>query len=138
MNEAFQALKKIAPKLNQLQEHLDARVSYELMSGGLVWSDELPPWEQLEPGESHCLRAIWRFRSSLILGCPVEKFRPHWEEAQRLFPKWPGFNPVRQDEQWRTYLVEAEEKSLRDWEELDRKYRDQHPVEGKTEKQPVI
>jgi hypothetical protein len=78
MSDIFERLKKLAPKLNLLREDPNARVHYELMSGGLVWSDELPPWDELESGESHCMRAIWRFRSSLIEDKPDERFRIKW------------------------------------------------------------
>jgi hypothetical protein len=137
MSDIFQALKRIAPKLNELPEDPNARVSFEMMSGGLVWSDELPAWDQMEPGESHCLRAIWRFRSSLILGCPAEKYRPYWEEAQQLFPNWPGFHLQRRDSQWRQFLTEASEKSSQEWEEADRKYRESRQPEQEPQRLPA-
>jgi hypothetical protein len=119
MSDRFQALRQIAPKLNRLSEDPSARVGYELMSGGLIWSDELPPFGQVEPGETSCLRPIWRFRSSLIMGAPVEKFRPAWEEAQKLFPLWPGFLPQRQQASWREMFVEQRDKLEADIEALD-------------------
>ncbi len=122
MSDRFQALRQIAPKLNQLQEDGSARVHYELMSHGLVWTDELPPLDQVEPGECTCLRAIWRFRSSLIMGEPEEKFRPAWEEAQKLFPHWPGFLPQRQQMSWQVMFVEQSEKLMADWEALNDRY----------------
>ncbi len=119
---SFEALDKIAPKLNQLREDPNARVHYELMSGGLVWSDELPSWDQLETGESHCLRAVWRFRSSLIMGTPEEKHRASWERAQEVFPDWPGFLPQRRSAIWRETFMEQRTKLLAEWEDLDRRF----------------
>lgn len=127
MNNLFQALHQIAPKLNQLQEDPHARVRHEWMSGGLVWSDELPPWESLEPCECHCLRPIWRYRSSLIMGSPEEQYRPVWEQAQLLFPQWPGFLPHRQQPIWRDFFIEQEAKVCRDWEAIDTKYEGNMP-----------
>src|SRR4051812_37527881 len=75
MSEQSDRLRRIAPKLNALRPDPNARVNYELMSGGLVWSDELPPWEELQDVEPHCLRGIWRYRSTLILGAAEERFR---------------------------------------------------------------
>jgi len=125
MADANEAIERIAPKLNQLQKDPNARVHYELMSGGLVWSDELPPWDELEPGDSNCLRGIWRFRSSLILGIPEEKHRRRWEQGQKLFPNWPGFLPERQSSSWRQQVIEQGAKLLADWEALDERYRRQ-------------
>jgi len=125
MSDEFQELHDIAPKLNQLTADPDARVYFEWMSGGLVWSDELPPIKERVPGESQCLRGIWRYRSSLIMGNPAEKCRPWWEKAQELFPNWPGFLPERRSESWRHVFVEKEAKALADWEALDAKFEQQ-------------
>src|SRR5687767_10836629 len=95
MSDRNERLAKIAPKLGCLKEDPNARVNYELMSDSLVWSDELPPPDQYEAHEVWCLRGVWRFRTTLMLGAPEERFRPSWEEAQRLFPNWPGFLPQR-------------------------------------------
>jgi hypothetical protein len=124
MNDRNQMLDKIAPKLNRLAADPKARVSYELMSGSLVWSDELPPVEGLEPEEVWSLRPVWRYRSSVILGSPEEKHRSQWEQAQQLFPLWPGFRPERQSNQWQEFLRQSAEEAWRDWDELDRRYRE--------------
>ena len=124
MTELFQALAKIAPKLAALREDPDARMHYEWMSGALVWSDELPPVEQLEPRESHCLRGVWRYRTSLILGKPEEKFRAGWEHLRALCPNWPGFADDRQrpDPVRVKCYEERSAKALADWEALDAKF----------------
>jgi hypothetical protein len=125
VSERFQGLMKIAHKLNQLREDANARVHYELMSDGLVWSDELPPWSELETGESHCLRAVWRFRTSLIEEKPDERYRANWEKAQELFPQWPGFLPERHLPKWRELFREQRDKLVTAWEDLDAKFESQ-------------
>jgi hypothetical protein len=124
MSDKFQDLAKIAPKLALLCEDPKARMYFELMSGALVWSDELPPVDQLEPAESHRLRGVWRYRTSLILGQPEEKFRAGWERLLALCPSWPGFladrrkpNPERIK-----YYHERSATSLADWEALDARF----------------
>jgi hypothetical protein len=73
-----------------------AVLSYELLSDSLVWSDEIPDLEDRDARSFGPLRYVLRFRTSLILGEPEERCRGYWEEAQRLFPDWPGFDPRRQ------------------------------------------
>lgn len=125
MNDRFQALRNIAPKLDRLREDPNARVNYELMSDGLVWIDELPPIDELEPTECNCLRGVWRFRASLIMGSPEEKFRPAWEAAQKLFSNWPGFLRQRQLTSWREFFMERSAKLNADWEALDARFEKQ-------------
>jgi hypothetical protein len=122
--EHSQALAKIAPKLNGLQEDPNARMNYELMSDGLVWSDEVPPWDQLELGESHCLRGVWRFRTTLMLGKPDERFRASWEHLHALCPNWPGFLADRRkpDPARIKFFEERRTKLIEEWEALDAKF----------------
>jgi hypothetical protein len=119
MSDALEKLRKIAPKLNRLCEDPSARVSYELMSDGLIWSDELPPWEELDHDESTCLRGIWHYRASLIVGVPVEKYRTFWEEGQKLFPQWPGYLPWRRSNSWCELFLRQQAKLIADMEALD-------------------
>ncbi|GEM_PF-3458491 len=125
MSSRFERLQKIAPQLDRLREDPNARVHYELMSDSLVWSDELPPLDEFQASDSSVLRGVWRYRTSLIMGVPEEKCRPAWEEAQKLFPNWPGFLPQRQLPSWREFFIERQAKLSDHWEELDARYRRQ-------------
>lgn len=74
----------------------DAVISYELMSGALLWSDEIPDLAQRGAAiDVTCLRPLLRYRTTLILGKPEQRHEEFWSEAKRLFPDWPGFDPDR-------------------------------------------
>lgn len=65
---------------------------FELMSGALVWADEVPPGTPVEVVWS--LRYLWHHWTGLIIG----ELHPHagyWEVGRELFPHWGGFQPVR-------------------------------------------
>ena len=81
--------KRIALDLDVLQLDPRARLYYEVMSDSLMWSDELPK-ERL-PRELWCMRAIFRYRTGLILGIEEVELRTSWLTAKSVFPKWIGF-----------------------------------------------
>jgi hypothetical protein len=78
-----------------------ARGRFELMSGGLIWSDEFPP-----PGsaEGELVRAQWVYRyliasrRALTLAEDRVAFLPVWEQVVRGAPNWPGLRPERRGE----------------------------------------
>jgi hypothetical protein len=79
----------------------DARGSFELMSGGLIWPDEFPPpgspeWELVRP--QWVYRYLVAYRRALTLGEDREEFRPVWEQVVRQAPNWPGLRPERRGE----------------------------------------
>src|SRR6266852_1600062 len=85
--------------LTQYAEHLNAintpakspRIFYEIMSGGLVWTDET---DQTTPVEViWTIRFLVAYRTGLILNKPRDEFNPIWEHALSLFPQWVGFRP---------------------------------------------
>jgi hypothetical protein len=118
--ERFQ---KVAPILESLRTDPGARLNYELMSDALVWSDELPVPSEFEKYDVDvaCVRGIFRYRTSLICGNPEERFRSHWEEANRLCPNWPGLLANRRSaEPGRIEFFEKRRKELfEQWEALD-------------------
>jgi hypothetical protein len=71
--------------------------SAELMSGGFMWSDEMPARWYFDPDYGYTFRFLIGFRASLIRGEPMEGLRPIWDEVRRLCPQWPGFRPERSD-----------------------------------------
>lgn len=83
----------LAPLLNKLQADPNARVNYELMSGALIWSDEFPALSEINGLDTNCLRGVFRFRTTLMLGKPEERYRTGWEALQTLCPNWPAFLP---------------------------------------------
>ena len=69
------------------------KVFYEIMSGAVVWSDEMTikiPVELI-----WALRSIVAYRTSLMLNKPREELRSMWELGLSLFPEWVGFRPER-------------------------------------------
>lgn len=66
---------------------------YDLMSGAIVWTDEvvlgLPPDQML------WLRLLFRCRTNLILSEPDEKLAGICEAFQAACPGWIGFSPER-------------------------------------------
>ena len=94
LQELIEELRKHASKLNALSEPLPgATVFYEVMSGGLVWSDEKIEGVPVEV--IWALRPLWAFRSSLIAEAPQEKWRSYWDICRTIFPSWVGFRPER-------------------------------------------
>ena len=83
-------LSDIARHMESLSKIDDARVRYELLSGSLVWSDELP-----RDVDTDCIRFVLRYRTSLILSEPCPEYEALWNEARRQFPQWIGFSPER-------------------------------------------
>ena len=93
--EPLTQLRAIADRMQKLKPAPEATVFYELMSDALVWSDEIPDLETGRISDFHCLRFVFRFRTTLMMGKPDERFQSLWDEANTLFPNWPGFDPHR-------------------------------------------
>ena len=71
---------------------------FELMSGGLIWTDEQPSWwVDMDTDELGALRILWNYRTSLILEVVRTEFAATWSSALNLAPKWPGFLPERRE-----------------------------------------
>jgi hypothetical protein len=88
-------LTEIAGLMRGLARSPEAKMFYELLSDSLVWTDEIPEFNADQVGGLRALRFVFRYRTSLMLGKPEERHRPFWDEAWRLFPDWPGFDPER-------------------------------------------
>jgi hypothetical protein len=87
-------LDSLLPALRSLKFDPSATVFYDLMSGALVWTDE-KLFEGLTPEQMGCLRAIFRYRTSLLEGTPDKRFENLWNLLVAECPEWIGFNPSR-------------------------------------------
>jgi hypothetical protein len=116
--EPLAQLRTIADRMRQLKPIPEATVFYELTSDALVWSDEIPDLETGDVRDFHCLRYIFRFRTTVMMGAPEERFRSLWETAQTLFPGWPGFDLQRQAVEYRPVYERFCEQAKADIREL--------------------
>jgi len=67
--------------------------SYHMLADAIYWPDEIPT--DLDDFSENCLRFILRYRTTLILEKPEEKWGKYWDEANRQFPQWIGFSESR-------------------------------------------
>jgi len=74
-----------------------AACQYDVMAGGLVWSDEVPSPGDHAPNlrSSVHLRSVIAYRASLTLGQPRVELESDWNELRQLLPNWPGFREER-------------------------------------------
>lgn len=72
-----------------------AVVQYDMMSDGLIWSDEPPALDGIEFEDVGLVRVLWHYRARLILGESCEEYREVWEQAKLAFPQWVGFASER-------------------------------------------
>jgi hypothetical protein len=108
-------LPKIADDMKRLKRSERAVVRYELLSGSLVWSDEFPKGTK---ASTDCLRFVFRYRTSLILGEPDKPYEIFWNEAQRHFPDWIGFSPDRTSpsSELAAFYFQEKERALQEME----------------------
>jgi hypothetical protein len=111
-------LRAIAVRMQPLRAAPGASVFYELMSDALVWSDEIPDLDSGNVRDFHCLRFVFRYRTTLILNIPDPRFQIYWDEAQSLFPDWPGFDAGRQSTALRPVYERFVEQARADIREL--------------------
>ena len=91
--EIFGEYKRMAPLMESMRRARRPQIRYHLLADAIYWSDEMPG--SLESLSESCLRFILRYRTTLILGTPDEKWKPCWQEAKQSFPNWIGFLPGR-------------------------------------------
>jgi hypothetical protein len=96
-----------------------AERSYELMSGGFVWSDEYPAGFTFTVGD-FAFRFLVGYRASLIRGAPREELRSVWDAVLAGCPDWPGFRPERRSTDLVTELDRASKRMMRSVDALDR------------------
>lgn len=86
-------LDTLAPVLAKSEMDASAKVFYDVMSAGLVWTDE--KLSDLTVEQMGCLRAIFRYRTSLIQGTPDLRFETLWNLLKIKCPQWIGLDPRR-------------------------------------------
>jgi hypothetical protein len=108
----------IAEFMQALRPSPEATLSYDQFSDALVWSDEWPAVAMVRVPECWCLRPVFRYRSSLVLGAPDITCETYWNEALRLFPQWAGFEPRRRCRSWAPVLEEFRREASADLNRL--------------------
>ncbi|HEY1190830.1 MAG TPA: hypothetical protein VGE74_24580 [Gemmata sp.] len=108
--------------LNEQQYDPTAKGSYELLSGGLIWSNKFPPsgsaeWQLIVPNYLH--RYLIAARAAVTLSDGATGFRPIWEQVLRGAPNWPGLQPERHGEAARKRLLAAKRREARCFAEIE-------------------
>ena len=93
MDELLLRLESIAPQMNACSRSESAQLNYDMMADAIWWSDERPNFNHAK--DHWCLRPVFRYRTTLILGPSEPQWLPFWERALELFPDWPGFHRSR-------------------------------------------
>jgi hypothetical protein len=86
-------LDSLIVRLKTLRKDDKATPFFDQMSGAFIWSDEKVDGVTVE--EMGCMRAINRYRTSLIVQESDLRFQSLWEEFRAKYPDWIGFDPVR-------------------------------------------
>jgi len=93
VDEYFDCLETIAPRMNSMRYDVSAELRYDMMSDALWWSDERPAFNDAK--DHWCLRPVLRYRTSVIVRSPEAEGLRFWDRARELFPEWPGFHEFR-------------------------------------------
>src|SRR5688572_22563923 len=94
--DPYRTLDEYADHLNRIRWRRFGFPFYDLMSGGLVWTDETRHLLRRTPTEViWALRALWAYRTSLMLDNPREELAEYWRFGLSRFPRWVGFRPAR-------------------------------------------
>ncbi len=105
----------------------DAQRSFEIMSGGFVWSDE--QLKEISFQSLSAVRYVISYRASLIRGVPRDELSQPWKQLRTDCPDWPGFHPDRCNSSLAQELDQASRKACRELLAIDREF-----SESKTQK----
>jgi hypothetical protein len=103
--------------INNLKYDPDASCMYEVMSGGLFWTDEITDDILLED-DNYIFRYIFAYRASLILEKEKRDFWPIWEQMAIRFPNWPGLREERRSPKLKDLLRERKGASMKELKDL--------------------
>lgn len=101
-----------------------AKGDYEIMSGGLLWSDEFPQIGSPEwPVFAHnwVYRFLLAYRASITMGEENALFRPVWQQAIDHAPNWPGLREERRGKQVQHFLIMEKQRfyqELQDYQDI--------------------
>lgn len=90
-----------------------AKAGYDIMSGGLVWPDEFPPFGDpagREVWPAYLPRFLVAYRASLTLGETRTELKDLWDQVSRDAPHWPGLREDRRGEKARKRLLAAKRR----------------------------
>ena len=91
--EFIDYMEALIPRLQSLKKDEGATPFFDCLSGAFVWSDERI--FGLNTNEMGCLRAIFRYRTNLIVREQDLRFELLWNQLKQKCPAWIGFDPVR-------------------------------------------
>jgi len=115
----------IIKEIKKLTYDPNASCCYEMMSGGLVWSDEINKnlMEKLLRDDNSNFTFLFGYRTSVIREKESEGFRLIYETMTKHFPDWPGLRKERWNPKLKALLVEKEravrKKCLQTLKEFD-------------------
>ena len=98
----------------------DAKRSFELMSGGFVWSDERLGDISLLCVEldNWAFREVIAYRASMIRNAPRTELHEPWDQLMQECPDWPGFRPERSDHSLMKALDAESDESIQRLEHM--------------------
>lgn len=88
-------MSELAGFLGNARPNPSATVAFDVLSDGLVWSDEYPNDQCVSDEAELVFRYLLKFRTSALEGHPIETLAALWEDAKIMFPDWPGFDSHR-------------------------------------------
>lgn len=86
-------LEPLIARFKTLHRDSNAVPFFDCMSGAFIWSDE--KLRGLSVDEMGCLRAIFRYRTNLIVQGDDKRFESLWADLKEKYPAWIGFSPDR-------------------------------------------
>lgn len=114
----------ICNEMNQLKPDSSGVPSFDGMSGGFKFSDEVPL--TISEGDSPLvlplvtlLRCLWGYRVSLVCGKPRSDLVKWWTAANIAAPNWPGFLAERNSIVMQPFVDRCKKSSRRMTETLD-------------------
>ena len=107
--------------LNSMPFDPNATYAFEHMSGGMIWSDELPDfgspeWETMSNGFQY--RFLIAARHDITLDEPSPRFEELWQQVENRAPNWPGLHPERRGVRMRKKLRAAKRLAAKCYERM--------------------